>query len=100
MHRKRLFQAENTASLKFSIKQKENKLCEIKMATSFPYSIHSAADAVASIDQGEDPWFALGCFLHDWWRYAVDRRQDLINTPPAPTTTADGKHWAAFLPQP
>ena len=57
----------------------------------------SITDAVASIDQGEDPWFAFGCFLHDWWRYAVNRRQDLISTPPAPTTTAEGKRWAAFF---
>ncbi len=62
-----------------------------------PYSIHSVADSVASIDQGEDPWFAFGCFLHDWWRYAVDRRQDLISIQPAPTTTAEGKRWAAFF---
>jgi|SRR5437660_1966057 len=62
-----------------------------------PYSIHSVADAVASIDQGEDPWFAFGCFLHDWWRYAVDRRQELISTPLAPTVTAEGKRWAAFF---
>lgn len=67
------------------------------MATPLPYSIHSITDAVASIDQGEDPWFAFGCFLHDWWRYAVDRRQDLISIPPAPTTTAEGKRWAAFF---
>ena len=67
------------------------------MAMPLPYPIHSIRDAVASIDQGEDPWFALGCFLHNWWRYAVDRRQDLINTPPAPTITEDGKRWAAFF---
>jgi hypothetical protein len=67
------------------------------MATSPLYSIHSIRDAVASIDQGEDPWFALGCFLHDWWRYAIDRRQELISTQPAPTTTAEGKRWAAFF---
>jgi hypothetical protein len=67
------------------------------MATPLPYSIHSIADAVASIDQGEDPWFAFGCFLHDWWHYAIDHRQDLIDTPPAPTTTAEGKRWAAFF---
>jgi hypothetical protein len=67
------------------------------MAMPLPYPIHPIHDAVASIDQGEDPWFELGCFLHDWWRYAIDRRQDLINTPPAPTITEDGKRWAAFF---
>jgi len=34
------------------------------MASSFAYEHHSLADAFASIVQGEDPWFALGCFLH------------------------------------
>ncbi len=36
--------------------------------------IHTIADAAAQIAQGEDPWFALGNFLHDWWCYAVDVR--------------------------
>jgi hypothetical protein len=67
------------------------------MAAPLPYSIHTVADAVASIDQGEDPWYAFGRFHHDWWRYAADRRQDLISTPPAPTRTAEGKRWAAFF---
>ena len=47
------------------------------MATPLPYPIHSIADVAARIDQGEDPWFALGCFLHDWWYYAVDHRQEI-----------------------
>lgn len=66
------------------------------MATPFPYPIHSVAAAVAQIDQGEVPWFAIGCFLHDWWSYAVDQRKELIGEPPSPTTTPDGKRWAAF----
>ena len=66
------------------------------MATPLPYPIHSIAAAVAQIDQGEDPWFAIGCFLHDWWSYAVDQRKELIGEPPSPTTTPDGKRWAAF----
>jgi len=68
----------------------------ITMATPPPYPIHSIADVVARIDQGEDPWFALGCFLHDWWYYAVDHRQDLISEPPAPAATQEGRRWAAF----
>ena len=67
------------------------------MATPPPYSIHSITDAVASIDQGEDPWFAFSSFLHDWWHYAADRRQDLISMPPAPPTTAEGERWTAFF---
>jgi hypothetical protein len=66
------------------------------MATPLPYPIHSIAAAAAQIDQGEDPWFAIGCFLHGWWSYAVNQRQELIGEPPPPITTPDGKRWAAF----
>lgn len=61
-----------------------------------PYPIHPIAEAAAQIYQGEDPWFALGCFLHDWWRDAVGYRQELIAEPPMPATTPEGRHWAAF----
>lgn len=67
------------------------------MANSLPYPIHTIADAVSQVDQGEDPWFALGCFLHDWWCYAADQRQELICVSPSPTTTLEGKRWAAFF---
>ncbi len=63
------------------------------MAAPPPYPIHSIADGAARIDQGEDPWFALGCFLHDWWCYAVDHRQDLISEPPSPAATQEGRRW-------
>jgi len=66
------------------------------MATSLPFPIHTIANAATCIDQGEDPWFAISCFLHDWWRYAVDYRQDLISEPPAPAVTTEGRRWAAF----
>lgn len=66
------------------------------MAASLPYPIHTIAGVTAQIDQGEDPWFALGCFLHDWWRYAVDHRQELICEPLPSVTTIEGIHWAAF----
>src|SRR5438874_12999062 len=68
----------------------------IMMEAPLPYPIHSIADAVARIDQGEDPWFALGCFLHDWWCYAMDHRQNLIAEPPATASTPEGRRWAAF----
>jgi hypothetical protein len=67
------------------------------MATSLPYPIHTIADAASQVDQGEDAWFALGCFLHDWWCYAADQRQELICEPPPPATTLEGKRWAAFF---
>src|SRR5579872_7556392 len=66
------------------------------MASSLRYPIHPVADVVTQIYQGEDPWFAIGCFLHDWWRDAVDYRQDLIAKPPVPVATRKEKRWAAF----
>lgn len=63
---------------------------------SLPYSIHPIAGVVAQIEQGEDPWFALGGFLHDWWCYAVEQRQALICEPLPPVTTAEGTYWSAF----
>jgi hypothetical protein len=66
------------------------------MASPLPYPIHTIADAATQIYQGEDPWFALGCFLHDWWCDAVDYRQQLIAEPPTPGTTREGGRWAAF----
>lgn len=66
------------------------------MASSLHYPIHPVADVAAQINQGEDPWFAIGCFLHDWWSDAVDYRQELIAKPPVPVATRQGKRWAAF----
>lgn len=66
------------------------------MESPLPYPVHPIADAAALIYQGEDPWFALGCFLHDWWCYAVDYRHELVDEQPAPAPTREGKRWAAF----
>lgn len=60
------------------------------------YPIHTIAGAATHITQGEDPWFALGSFFHDWWCYAVDNRADLIAEPPARGVTLEEKRWAAF----
>jgi hypothetical protein len=66
------------------------------MTSPLPYPIHTIADTATHIYQGEDPWFALGCFLHDWWCDAVDYRKDLITEPPTPVTTQEGRRWATF----
>lgn len=66
------------------------------MPSPLPYPIHSIADVATQIYQGEDPWFALGCFLHDWWRDAVDHRQELIADPPGSAPTPEGRRWTAF----
>lgn len=66
------------------------------MASLLPYPIHTVADTVKQINHGEDPWFALGSFLHDWWRDAADYRQELIVDPPALVASRKGRRWAAF----
>src|SRR5690242_14036553 len=66
------------------------------MASELPYPVHTIADAVMHIYQGEDPWFALGSFLHDWWSHTEDVRRNLIAEPPALATTPEEKRWAAF----
>lgn len=66
------------------------------MSSPLPYSIHTIADAAKQIAQGEDPWFALGSFLHDWWCYAVEARAELIAEPPVLDTTLEEKRWSAF----
>ncbi len=66
------------------------------MTSPLPYPIHTIADAATQIAQGEEPWFVLGNFLHDWWCYAIDARADLITEPPIPGTTFEEKRWAAF----
>ena len=66
------------------------------MVSPLPYPIHSVVDAATQIYQGEDPWYALGNFLHDWWCYAIDYRQNLIIEPPVTGSTLEGRRWAAF----
>lgn len=66
------------------------------MAFSFPYPVHPIASAAQQIYQGEDPWFALGCFLHDWWCHTDNERLELVAEPPPPATTSEEQKWAAF----
>ncbi|GHO44844.1 hypothetical protein [Ktedonospora formicarum] len=65
-------------------------------SSALPYPIHPIADVVGCIDEGEDPWLALGDFLHDWWCYAVEKRRELIMEPPAVAVTLEGRRWAAL----
>lgn len=66
------------------------------MAKFPPYPIHPITDIPGKIAHGEDPWLAIGSFLHDWWCYAVDYRHELIDTPPAVGNTSTEQQWAAF----
>lgn len=66
------------------------------MAYTLPYFGHTIADAIREIDQGEDPWVAIGCFLNDWWCSREEKRAGLISEPLPSATTPEGRQWAAF----
>jgi hypothetical protein len=66
------------------------------MTSPFPYPVHPIADAAKQIYQGEDPWFALGCFLHDWWCHTDNERMEFIAEPLPPASTPEEKKWEAF----
>ena len=61
-----------------------------------PYRWHTVAEAFEQICNNETPWVAIGNFLNDWWRFAVEHRRELIETPPAPAYTLKTQRWAAF----
>lgn len=58
------------------------------------YELHSIADAASAITQGENPWYALGSFLHDWWCAHGAVRERLIEE--APSLPPEDKHWSAL----
>ncbi len=60
------------------------------------YRYHTMSEAFDQICQGETKWVALGNFLNDWWRFAVNYRQELIATPLAPAPNPTLHRWAAF----
>lgn len=61
-----------------------------------PYPTHSIANAARQIHQGEDPWVAIGCFLHDWWCHTGNERWNLITEPPTPATRLDTQRWVVL----
>lgn len=60
--------------------------------------LQTMAVAYAEICQGEEPWIALGNFMHDWFDYAKDRRFELVANPiSVPIKPNDDMlRWAAF----
>src|SRR5260370_6820076 len=45
---------------------------------------------------GTTPWVAIGDFLDDWRRSAVEDRRELVTEPIAPAPTPELHRWAAF----
>ena len=50
------------------------------------------------IDQGEDPWVALGNFMNSWYAYHKTKRRMLVKEPPdlAEHPTPNQLQWATF----
>ena len=68
------------------------------MATA-PYRWHrqTISETIEHIYNGTTPWVAIGDFLDDWRRSAVEHRRELVNEQPeAPVSTPDMQRWTAF----
>src|SRR6266567_6261164 len=64
--------------------------------TTSSYRWHTIANTFEQICDSQTPWVAIGNFLNDWWFYAVEHRQQLIETPLVPAPTPETLKWAAF----
>jgi hypothetical protein len=49
------------------------------------------------IKQGESPWVALGDFLDDWRRSALEDRLELVAQPLEAAMTPDEQRWATLF---
>jgi hypothetical protein len=72
---------------------------ELDMATA-PYRWHrqTIAETFERIcgRNSTTPWVAIGDFLDDWKRSAVEHRLELVVEPIAPAPTPEIQRWAAF----
>jgi len=60
------------------------------------YRPQSAAETLARIVEGVDPWRAIGQFVDDWRRLPVAQRP-LLCEAPLPSPPAEHARWAALL---
>lgn len=62
-----------------------------------PYTLAHAYRDIRSVTE---PWVAINEFLHEWYDYSRDQREQLLAQPPAPfpdRTATDLRLWAVFL---
>jgi hypothetical protein len=60
------------------------------------YRPQTAAETLKRIDDGTDPWLALGDFLDDWRRTPGKERLGLVAAP-LPTASEPNTRWAALI---
>lgn len=56
----------------------------------------TVAETFERILNGTGPWIAIGDFLDDWKRSAVEDRYELVEKPIASAPTPEMLRWAAF----
>ena len=67
------------------------------MSTStYRWHRQTIAETFERILRGTTPWVAIGDFLDDWKRSAVEDRYELVEKPIAAAPTLDMLRWAAF----
>jgi hypothetical protein len=68
------------------------------MATSlYRWHRQTISETLERIYNSTAPWVAIGDFLDDWRRSAVEHRRELVNEQPiVPVSTPDMQRWVAF----
>jgi hypothetical protein len=70
---------------------------KLHMATSlYRWHRQTIAETLERIFSSTTPWVAIGDFLDDWRRSAIEDRRELINEPITPVSTLELQRWAAF----
>lgn len=67
-------------------------------STKYRWHRQTNAETLQRIYNGTTPWVAIGDFLDDWKRSAVEDRFELVAEPPiaAEAVTEDQQKWLAF----
>lgn len=65
--------------------------------SSYWWHRQTIAETFERIRNGTAPWVAIGDFLDDWKRSAVNDRYELVDTSIASASTLELQRWAAFL---
>lgn len=64
---------------------------------SYHWHRYSVAEGFQRLQQGENPWVALGDFLDDWRRSQQEDRLSLVTQPLEEAITSDEQRWAALF---
>lgn len=70
----------------------------MQLTTETGYILHPIASAYQEICRGESPWVALGNFMNDFFGYAPEQRQALVQAVPVlPSEPSyEQRQWAVF----